>query len=193
LSFFNEAYHGVPPWDIGHPQKEFVRLEGAGLVNGDVIDIGCGTGEHAIFFASKGHDALGVDSAPLAIEKAKTKAKSRGSKAEFIVADALDLGVLGRKFDTAIDCGVFHVFPDRERALYVKSLAKVLSPGGKYFMLVFSDKEPADWGGPRRISKSEIEEAFAKGWKVDFIQPASFESKYHEDGGRAWLAGTTLL
>jgi predicted RNA methylase len=52
MSFFNESYRGIPPWDIGHPQREFVNLSDRGEVKGDVIDIGCGTGENAIFFAS---------------------------------------------------------------------------------------------------------------------------------------------
>jgi 2-polyprenyl-3-methyl-5-hydroxy-6-metoxy-1,4-benzoquinol methylase len=61
MNFFNESYRGLPPWDIGRPQKEFVALSEKGKVNGDIIDVGCGTGEHAIFFASKGHRVLGVD------------------------------------------------------------------------------------------------------------------------------------
>jgi cyclopropane fatty-acyl-phospholipid synthase-like methyltransferase len=193
MSFFNESYRGIPPWDIGRPQREFVNLSERGEVKGDIIDIGCGTGENAIFFASKGHRTLGVDAAPLAIEKAKAKARQRGSKAEFKVADALDLGSLKRQFDAATDCGLFHVFTDGERKDYRESLAAVLRPGGRYFMLVFSDKEPAEWGGPRRISKGEITDCFSEGWHVDFIRRAKFESTFHGEGGEAWISGITKL
>jgi ubiquinone/menaquinone biosynthesis C-methylase UbiE len=192
LSFFNESYRGFPPWDIGRPQKEFVTLSDKGEVNGDVIDVGCGTGEHAIFFATRGHRVLGVDSAPLAIEKARAKATQRGSKAEFKVADALHLDLLGRQFDTAIDSGLFHVFSDSERPVYRESLASVLRPDGRYFMLVFSDKEP-DWGGPRRISKQEILDTFSVGWRVEFVRRAKFEDAFHGKGGEAWLSGLTRL
>jgi SAM-dependent methyltransferase len=188
---FNSAYLGVPPWDIGRPQREFVKLAEAGEIRGVVIDVGCGTGEHSIFLASLGHPTLGVDAAPLAIQKAKAKASSRRSKAEFIVADALDLETLERRFDTAVDCGLFHVFSDADRKAYVKSLASVLKPGGRYFMLCFSDDEPDFWGGPRRVSKAEIFESFSDGWRVDFIRPARFETFNGPDGGRAWLAGAT--
>jgi SAM-dependent methyltransferase len=170
-----------------------VKLADEGEVVGDVIDIGCGTGEHTIFFASRGHPALGVDSAPRAIEKAREKARKRGSNAEFKVADALNLGSLKRQFDSAIDCGLFHVFTDAQRVDYARSLNKVLRPRGRYFMLVFSDREPAGWGGPRRISKREITDAFSDGWHVNFIRRAKFESIFHEDGGEAWLAGIAKL
>jgi ubiquinone/menaquinone biosynthesis C-methylase UbiE len=193
LSFFNEAYRGVPPWDIGRPQGEFVKLAEEGKVKGDVIDVGCGTGENAIMFASTGHKVLGVDSSPLAIEKAKAKARERKSPAEFIVAEAMDLESIGRKFDAAIDCGLFHVFSDRDRGLFAKSLWKVLKPRGAYFMLCFSDREPSDWGGPRRVTKEEIRSTFSGDWRVDWIRPAMFESQFHDKGGQAWLSAITKL
>lgn len=160
---------------------------------GDVIDVGCGTGENAMMFASEGHRVLGVDSSPLAIEKAKAKAKERNSGAEFKVANALDLPSVGRKFDAAIDCGLFHVFSDRERVSFAKSLRGVLNPKGVYFMLCFSEREPKDWGGPRRVTKEEIRSTFSRGWRVDWIRSARFESKYHDDGGYAWLSSITRL
>ncbi len=33
MSFFNSAYEGIPPWDIGRPQKEFVRLAEDGEIS----------------------------------------------------------------------------------------------------------------------------------------------------------------
>jgi SAM-dependent methyltransferase len=192
MSFFNSAYHGSPPWDIGRPQREFVRLSDEGLVRGDVVDVGCGTGENAMLFASSGSRVLGIDSAPLAIAKAKAKARLRESSAEFLVADALDLPNLKRTFDVATDCGLFHTFSDGERRLFAHGLSATLRPGGRYFMLCFSDREPADWGGPRRVTKDEIIQTFSNGWKVDSIRAARFESANLGDGGHAWLASMTL-
>jgi len=193
MSSFNDAYRGTPPWDIGRPQGEYVRAEERGEVRGEVIDVGCGTGEHSIFFASRGNPTLGIDSAPLAIEKAKAKADRRHSAAEFLVWDALKLASLGRRFDCAIDSGLFHVFPDVQRAAYVKSLSAVLRPGGRYLMLCFSDREPAGWGGPRRVSKGEIRDSFAEGWRIDYIRPATFESTFHDHGGKAWLSSISRV
>ncbi len=146
MDFFNSAYMGTPPWDIGHPQKEFVGLVRRGEITGSVLDIGCGTGEHALFFAEEGHEVWGIDSAPLAIRKAQEKAAGRGLPVHFQVLDALELSRLNRKFDTATDSGLFHTLSNEDRPIFVDNLAAVLSPGGNYFMLCFSDLEPAGYG-----------------------------------------------
>src|SRR4030042_6617470 len=146
MDFFNSAYKGTPACDIGHPQKEFVELVRRGEISGSVLDIGCGTGEHALFFAEKGYEAWGIDSAPLAIQKAKEKAARRGLPVHFMVLDALELSRLNRKFDTATDSGLFHTLSDEDRPIFVDNLAEILSPGGTYFMLCFSDLEPPRYG-----------------------------------------------
>ena len=189
--FFNESYKGAPPWDLGRPQAEFIRLANDGKIRGRVLDVGCGTGENAIFFAGLGLEVWGLDGAPLAIEKAKRRVSETGSAAIFLVGDALRLEELNQRFDTITDSGLFHVFSDEERVLFAKSLWSTLNMGGTYFMLCFSDKEPAGWGGPRRVSQEEIRATFRDGWKVDWIREARFESMFHKDGGYAWLSSIT--
>lgn len=132
MGFFNYAYEGgrVPPWDVGRPQGEFVRLAQGGEITGTVLDVGCGTGENALYLASLGHKVWGVDSSPLAIEKAKRKALERDIEATFLVWDASELHRLGRKFDTVIDSGLFHVFSDQERRVFARSLAAIVRGGG---------------------------------------------------------------
>jgi cyclopropane fatty-acyl-phospholipid synthase-like methyltransferase len=187
MDFFDAAYRGTPPWDIGRPQKEFVELVRGGEITGSVLDIGCGSGEHALFFAQEGYDVWGIDSAPLAIQKAQEKAAGRGLPVHFCVLNALDLSKLNRKFDTATDSGLFHTLSDEDRPLFVDTLGAILSPGGTYFMLCFSDLEPAGYG-PRRISKREIRESFHEGWSINYIRPAIFESRTRAEGPRAWLS-----
>ncbi len=184
---FDAAYEGTPPWDIGRPQPEFVRLAEAGEIVGSVLDVGCGTGEHTIYLASLGHEALGIDGAPRAIEKARRKAQQRGSAATFMVADALDLSKIGRQFDTVIDSGLFHVFSDDERPRFVTSLSWVVRPGGRYIMMCFSELQPGDWG-PRRVSQAEIRAAFNHGWTIEAIRPARFLASVDDGGAQAWLA-----
>ena len=130
------------------------------------ISRGGGTGEHALYLASKGHEVCGIDFVPVAIERAQEKAKSRGLKAQFKVGSVLELDKLGKKFDTVIDSGLFHVFSDDDRQRYVEGLATILKPGGRLFLLCFSDKEPGTQG-PRRVTKKELDDAFARGWVIE--------------------------
>jgi cyclopropane fatty-acyl-phospholipid synthase-like methyltransferase len=105
----------------------------------------------------------------------------------FLVLNALDLTRLNRKFDTATDSGLFHTLSDEDRPVFVDNLAAILSPGGKYFMLCFSELEPAGYG-PRRITKREIQDIFRDGWSINYIRPAIFESRTRAEGPRAWLS-----
>ena len=190
MDFFDSSYRGTPPWDIGRPQKEFVELMRRGEISGSVLDIGCGTGENALFFAGEGYEVWGIDSSPLAIQKAKEKATGRGLRVHFLVMDALDLARLDRKFTTATDSGLFHTLSDEDRPVFVNALAAVLSPGGRYFMLCFSDLEPGGYG-PRRITEREIRESFRDGWTINYIRPAVFESRTRAEGPRAWLSSVS--
>ncbi|MGA2479923.1 MAG: class I SAM-dependent methyltransferase, partial [Spirochaetia bacterium] len=55
------------------------------------MDCGCGTGENALYLASRGHEVWGIDASPNAIRKAESKAKDRGIAVKFLTTDALDL------------------------------------------------------------------------------------------------------
>jgi len=182
---FESAYLGTPPWDIGRPQPAIMRLAQAGQITGSVLDVGCGTGENVLYLAELGFAAMGVDGAPTAISKARAKAKQRGVTAQFEVADALSLSMPNRQFDSVIDTGLFHVFSDEERDRFRDSLARVVRPGGTYFLMCFSDQQPGDWG-PRRVTQAEIRSVFNDGWRVNYIEPSAFDM--NEGQALSWLA-----
>jgi SAM-dependent methyltransferase len=185
-----DLYVSRPPWDIGRPQSAFVALAEEGAIRGRVLDVGCGTGEHVLLCASRSLDATGVDLARNALRTAEDKARQRGLVARFLRQDARHLADLGECFDTVLDCGLFHIFDEQDRVEFVDSLRSVLAPGGRYFMLCFSDQQPGTWG-PHRVSREEITAAFAQGWRVDSIEPATIEVTIDPDGIRAWLVALT--
>src|SRR4051794_10970815 len=187
---WDASYHDGPaPWDLGRPQPAVVRLASEGRFAGAVLDAGCGTGENALHVASLGFSVLGVDVAETALAMARAKADDRGIEVEFAAADALLLERLGRRFQTVLDCGLFHTFDGDERPAYAASLASVTEHDGTLYVLCFSDNGPDT--GPHPVSQKELRAAFnpGNGWHVAAIEPDRVQTRFHDDGGApAWFA-----
>jgi SAM-dependent methyltransferase len=189
---FANLYAGPAPWDIGKPQRPFIAI--ADGVKGPVLDAGCGTGENALFLAARGLRVVGIDFVEEAIRRARVKATRRGLSVDFLVKDATALGDWGERFASVIDSGLFHCFSDNDRQRYVQGLAQVVEPGGRLYLLCFSDEEPGT-KGPRRVSRQELFDAFADGWEVESVQPFQIEVnpqfsevKFSDGGPKAWFA-----
>jgi SAM-dependent methyltransferase len=142
--------------------------------------------------AELGLEATGIDSSPRAIARARQKAQGRNLAPRFVVNDVLGPQTRHEHYDTVLDCGLFHVFDDDDRAIFVGNLTAITAPGGRYFMLCFSDQQPGDWG-PRRISRTEIESSLVDGWRIDSIEQSRIEITIDPEGARAWLVSATRV
>jgi SAM-dependent methyltransferase len=189
---FEAAYQGEPPWDIGAPQPEVVRLVEEEAFRGSVLDVGCGTGENALLLAAHGLAVTGLDGSPTALARARAKAATRGLQVPFVLGDALGLAALGQRFETVLDCGLFHVFDDLDRGRYARSLGDAVGSGGQVQLLCFSDEEPPG-PGPRRVSEWELKSTFRGLFVLTRIRAGRFETRIHPGGARAWVATLTRL
>jgi cyclopropane fatty-acyl-phospholipid synthase-like methyltransferase len=169
---FVNAYAGKAPWDTGKPQPALTAI--ADKITGSILDAGCGPGDNSLFFAARGNAVTGFDFLEAPIARAKQKAAERSLAATFLVKDALKLHDWTERFDNVIDSGLFHVFTDADRGTYVRGLATVLKPGGRLFLLCFSDQMPGTQG-PRRVSQNELRAAFSNGWQIESIESSRFE------------------
>jgi cyclopropane fatty-acyl-phospholipid synthase-like methyltransferase len=189
---FEGLYGRVAPWEIGKPQAPFIGA--ADGVVSPVLDAGCGTGETALYLAARGCQVTGIDFVEEVIQLARRKAAERGLTAKFLVKDATTLADWGERFASVIDSGLFHVFSDADRRRYVAGLARVLMPGGRMFLMCFSDEEPGTVG-PRRVSQQELYATFAEGWEVESVQlvhceihPQFAEAQFSPGGPKVWFA-----
>ncbi|HET7570610.1 MAG TPA: class I SAM-dependent methyltransferase [Gammaproteobacteria bacterium] len=171
---WNESYatDEPPPWDTGEPNEylvEFIRSRA--IKPGRALDVGCGTGTQSIWLAGQGFSVLGVDVAPLAIEKARAKAADAGEDCRFEVRDFLNDRIAGGPFDFVFDLGCFHIFDaPADRARFAAQVAALLAPGGRWLSLIGSTEGPAREFGPPRRSARDV---------MDAIEPTLAILEFH--------------
>jgi cyclopropane fatty-acyl-phospholipid synthase-like methyltransferase len=190
LGFWDITYQFYAPWEIGCPQPVLTGLiEGGEIGTGQVLDVGCGTGENAIHLAKNGFSVVGIDIAASAIRSAKAKANAVDwyANVDFKIGDALklesyfDVG----EFDAVIDFGFFHTLKESQRLNFIRQVYRLLRGGGKYFMMCFSDKESFGFL-PRRISKDVINQNMQPYFEIQYIKDTIFESR-RSGGARAYI------
>ncbi len=197
--FFDLWYRiGKPPWIIDQAQPDLIAAAENGEVSGPtVLDVGCGAGNNAIYLAGRGFDVTGVDVSAKAISIAKQKAREAGVDVTFITLDALNIGTLGKRFDTVIDFGLFHNFEGDNRERYVRALSDVCVSKGQLLMQCLGDQAgeydvyPHRFG-PQPLSQDEIRASFSEGWKIEWIRLGVCKSNQSEDYS-SWLTAMTSI
>ncbi|UMB67798.1 class I SAM-dependent methyltransferase [Mycobacterium paraterrae] len=184
---FEEMYrddrlaHGLPaatPWDIGGPQPVVQQLVALGAVTGEVLDPGTGPGHHAIYYASKGLSATGIDGSETALKRARENASKAGVSVNFELADATKLDGLDGRFDTVVDCAFYHTFstePDLQRS-YARALHRATKPGARLFMFEFGIGNVNGFHMPRALSESDFRDVFPDaGWELTYLGPTTYQ------------------
>lgn len=165
---------GDPGWNIGEMQPEIAALERQGRLTGPVLDAGCGIGLTALTLAGQGYEVVGLDLSDGAIDKARETADRIGLSAIFKTADLTSDTGYESHFNTVIDGLVFHCLPHELRDGYVRSLAKALKRGGKFFALVFATEAfPQDAKfGPRPFTEQQLRDSVGKHLVIDEVRRA---------------------
>nr|WP_249145519.1 class I SAM-dependent methyltransferase [Bradyrhizobium diazoefficiens] len=109
------------------------RLRDHGVASGKVLDLGCGTGLHAVEFARRGWGVSGIDLSHEMIARAKSRAEQAGLDIPFRQGDACEAGP-EQGFDAVVS--LFHVASyqnDRARLERLfRTAHAALKPGGVF-------------------------------------------------------------
>lgn len=183
---WNESYaSGQLPWDTGEPEPLLVEfISSAAVKPCAALEIGSGTGTNAIWLAERGFDVVGVDVAPLAVEKAEAKLAGRGLRCRFAALDFLTEKAPAGEFEFVFDRGCFHVFDEaEERSAFTERVAGALTPGGLWLSLIGSTEgEPREVGPPRRSAR-DVAQAIEPALEIVELRTVEFSGL----GATAWF------
>ena len=113
-----------------------------------VLDIGCGFGDIAVWFAKQGYRALGVDVAPSAIARATELHAPLPPNLEFAVLDATREPLPNRQFGILIDRGCLHTIPPAWVRAYTRNVASAAAPGARMLLFVKAFRHGKPVGDP---------------------------------------------
>ncbi len=149
-ALWSETYHDQADNPLTALEDEvFARLVGdvAGL---QVLDVGCGTGRHALRLAAQGAHVTGADPCPPMLAVARALSTARGLDITWLPVGYEDLPA-GEAFDLVLSNLVLCHVPDLDGA--VAAMAACLKPGGRmvvtdlhYFCLLIGWRTTFDHG-----------------------------------------------
>src|ERR1700752_3198940 len=178
----------TPPWDTKAPKENVIAWQESGWVHGDVLDIGCGLGDNAIYLAKNGHNVTGLDISPTALITAERRAKDAGVDVKFAVTDSTKLEGYTGAFDTIVDSGMFHCLDDDGKRSYAAAAHRATRPGATLLLSCFSDANPFDEEWPRpAVSEETLRDVLGgAGWDIQSLEPASWQREI--DGSQVEMA-----
>jgi len=123
---------------------DFIEKEIARDKSLKIIDIGCGTGRHAIELTKRGYDLTGIDLSDNQIKRAREKAQEAGVAIDFQIQDARNLPFDG-EFDLAImlcEGGFSLMETDEMNFEILKNATKALKSKGKFIFTALNGLFP---------------------------------------------------
>ncbi len=143
-----------------------------------ILDIGCGEGQAAVFFARNGYAVTAFDIAEAGIEKGKEMARAWNVDVDFFCADMLQYEINGC-YDVIYASGVLQYIPHEERARIVESIKRSTNKGGINILNVFVEKPfidtAPDWEATEHIWKSGELFGYYHDWLFETSEEVIFD------------------
>ena len=172
------------PWDKGEGHPVLREMLSSGALSGRVLVPGCGTGHDVRELARCGLDVVGLDVAPLALERAL--AHPVVGDESYTLGDLFDLPPDWRgSFDGIFEHTCFCAIDPSRRADYAAAVAGALRSGGRLFAIFFADPGNDGHGPPFGCTREELDVLFSANFRL--IEERMEFSTYPERVGRELL------
>jgi methyl halide transferase len=186
---FREAYRkGCPPWDTGKPDFNLIQtVTTTPIPPCKALEIGCGTGDNAIWLAQQNFAVIGIDFSEIAIEQAREKAAKAKANCQFAVLNILKSHLEGGPFGFAFDRGCFHMMDSaEERQHFAKQVQTHLEENGLWLSLIGNADEQRLSEGPPKRTARDIAGAVEPCFEILSLVSSHFEANLPAPP-RAWV------
>jgi SAM-dependent methyltransferase len=164
---------GFTPWAREERPQPLLDLIQA-LPPGRLLDLGCGTGQDAIWCAQQGWDVTGIDNVSVAIKGARRAAASASVPARFVKADITTVAPaeLGDGFTVVQDIGCLAELSDTGRVRAARTITDVAAPDARLLVFAFGEGGGRGPLTPRRLELPAVQQLFPA-WELEFSRPAT--------------------
>jgi len=176
------------PWDIGKPDFNLIQAVTTTPIEPcRALDIGCGTGDNAIWLSQRNFHVSGIDTSEIAIEKAREKTLKAHVKCTFIVMDILTSHVEAVPFGFAFDRGCFHSLnSEKERKRFAENVNGHLEKDGLWLSLIGNADEQRHAPGPPQRTARDIVNSVEPYFEILSLVSSYFGSN-RPNPPRAWV------
>ena len=159
------------PWfNEDHDVKN--EIKSRNLSKGKFLVLGIGPGTQAMQLATLEFNVTGSDLSQSAIDKAK----QLYSEPHYVVDDILNSKFSDNEFDFIFDRGIFHIFEQEPRPVYLSQFKRILKENGILFLKCMSidEKNLPEGKRPFKYSKEQIKQFFGKYFEIESISNTLF-------------------
>ncbi len=186
-TFYARYKDNDTPWEINRFDYNLRNVvNNTPIPRGRAIDIGCGSGDNAIWLAGQGFVVTACDSVRLAIERAEKKAGAVAG-CSFYTLDFLDDDIPDAPFDFAFDRGCFHTMDEgAARGRFVEKVALILGSEGRWLSIIGNADGGRSGVGPPQLTAAQVTAAVEPCFKILSLTAAQMDTDMAQSP-RCWI------